>query len=241
MLYLSACIAFFSAPLLYPYGIGAVKSVFSTVFNRSSRQPSKQGTIFRSAWFKVIIWTASLLITLIAIRYNTIIHRFILADNRHYMFYVFRYTILRHPLIKYLLAPIYLFSFYLLLSAMSNPKPVQKSAPKIPETEAAGTSTSFAIIWLVSTALSLVTAPLVEPRYFIIPWVIWRLHVPRLPLKARTAPSNAVKYWLYAGHDHRLWLETIWFLAINVVTGYMFLFRGFSWVQEPGKVQRFMW
>jgi alpha-1,2-glucosyltransferase len=38
-----------------------------------------------------------------------------------------------------------------------------------------------------------------------------------------------------------LWGETFWFLLINTVTGYVFLYRGFEWPQEPGKVQRFMW
>jgi len=36
-------------------------------------------------------------------------------------------------------------------------------------------------------------------------------------------------------------LETVWYIAINAVTGYLFLYRGFEWPQEPGKVQRFMW
>ena len=46
---------------------------------------------------------------------------------------------------------------------------------------------------------------------------------------------------LWAKHDHRLWLETVWFLIVNGVTCYVFLFKGFEWPQEKGKVQRFMW
>lgn len=42
-------------------------------------------------------------------------------------------------------------------------------------------------------------------------------------------------------YDHRLWLETAWFLVINIAVGYMFLYKGFEWPQEPGTVQRFMW
>ena len=38
-----------------------------------------------------------------------------------------------------------------------------------------------------------------------------------------------------------LWLETAWFMLVNVATGYVFLYRDFSWPQEPGKVQRFLW
>ena len=52
---------------------------------------------------------------------------------------------------------------------------------------------------------------------------------------------EASKAVLYKRHDDRLWLETVWFLTINLVTGYIFLYWGFEWPQEPGKVQRFMW
>ena len=37
--------------------------------------------------------------------------------------------------------------------------------------------TSTALVLFLTTCLSLMTAPLVEPRYFILPWVMWRLLV----------------------------------------------------------------
>src|SRR3984885_6422543 len=40
------------------------------------------------------------------------------------------------------------------------------------------TRVSFVLVWLSPTTLSLVTAPLVEPRYFIIPWLVWRMNIP---------------------------------------------------------------
>lgn len=46
---------------------------------------------------------------------------------------------------------------------------------------------------------------------------------------------------LWLEHDHRLWLETVWFLVVNAVTGWIFLNKGFTWLQEPQNVQRFMW
>lgn len=49
---------------------------------------------------------------------------------------------------------------------------------------------------------------------------------------------------LLRGYDNRLWAETVWFLAINAVTGYVFLYRGFEWDvegDERDRVQRFMW
>jgi alpha-1,2-glucosyltransferase len=195
-------------------------------------------------------------IILITIKYNTLIHPFTLADNRHYVFYVFRYTILRHPLIRYLLAPAYMLSFYLAHLALSTPPPPAQSKPLATRPlESDGPRTSFLLIFILATALSLITAPLVEPRYFIIPWVVWRLHVPRVasqPPQKRSRRgksragvlariAGAVRSWVREGGDVRLWGETVWFLLINAVTGYVFLYRGFEWPQEPGNVQRFMW
>ena len=111
---------------------------------------------------------------------------------------------------------------------------------------------SFTLIWLATTALQVITAPLVEPRYFILPWIFWRLHVPlRLPpatavedvpaQQKRGAVSRSLRARWWEEYDHRLWLETAWLVAVNVGTGWVFLKWGFVWAQEPGKVQRFMW
>lgn len=268
LLYLFAFTAFFSLPLLITPTLNFLTSMW---------------TLLQLPLFPRLVWqylrttaycAGALGVTLLIIHYNTIIHPFTLADNRHYVFYVFRYTILRLPIIRYLLAPIYLlcgWAAYLTLCSSSTStlhfaretkakESLKKGNVKIESSKVVtlskdqqGTRTSFLIIFLLTTALSLITAPLVEPRYFIIPWVIWRLHVPPLPTKvsqvvpntrATTAPASIpgwLRYWAYENHDYRLWLETLYFLAINAVTGYVFLFKGFTWPQEPGKVQRFMW
>ena len=262
MLYIWAFFAFFSAPLLYPYAIETLVRLNHMVMGSSQTATSGANKPIQcQIWFKAILTIAALCVTCAIVHFNTIIHPFTLADNRHYVFYAFRYTILRHPLIKYALAPIYLGCAWLAFLALAGPerperpnvntstskKSIKKTAATngeqssifSPPVEKDTTNTSFVIIWLISTALSLMTAPLVEPRYFIIPWAIWRLHVPALP--ANISETGRLKYWAYAGHDHRLWLETFWFLAINVVTGWVFLYKGFEWPQEPGLVQRFMW
>jgi alpha-1,2-glucosyltransferase len=266
MLYVWPFIAFFSAPLIIPMGVLFLQNLTSLVsiplFPRLVRK-----YFFVSAYVVIALAT-----TLLIIKYNTITHPFTLADNRHYMFYVFRYTILRHPLIRYILAPVYLgcaYLVYLTLSGLAelhprlrlqgedSPKTIREKLqkPDIKDDEDGGPTTSFLIILLLTTALSLITAPLVEPRYFIIPWVMWRLNVPPLPTKANLRSRHRgknnrytserffdfVRYWGWEGHDYRLWLETAWFLLINVATGYIFLYRGFEWPQEPGKLQRFMW
>ncbi|KAG4432984.1 hypothetical protein IFR05_011528 [Cadophora sp. M221] len=265
MLYIWPFIAFFSAPLIAPVGVTFLQRLLKLVslplFPRLVWQ-----YIFVAAYTGLALAT-----TLVIIKFNTIIHPFTLADNRHYMFYVFRYTVLKHPLARYILAPVYLICGYLVYLTLGSQSSISSHTLKYKNhskdsddqvrgqgkitTDPEGPTTSFVLILLVTTALSLITAPLVEPRYFIIPWVIWRLNVSSLPSQStplksgnRAGPQDNsdrvvawVKFWGWQGHDHRLWLETAWFLSINAVTGYMFLYRGFEWKQELGNVQRFMW
>ncbi|KAL2384752.1 hypothetical protein RJZ90_001764 [Blastomyces dermatitidis] len=141
---------------------------------------------------------------LVAVHLNTIVHPFTLADNRHYVFYIFR-ILLRHPVIKYLATLIYFVCGWAVLAtfgatslrpsaaytaaATTIPtRPLQETQPTKtikPISDTAGIEpmrnspvrVSFVLIWLIATSLSLITAPLVEPRYFLIPWVIWRLHL----------------------------------------------------------------
>ena len=192
------------------------------------------------------------------VRYNTIVHPFTLADNRHYMFYVFR-LLLRRPSIKYLAIPIYYFCMHAVLLAATStqepPKGTDSSYEKfqdkqtseqgqvsMPQEPKSNQRASWLLIWLATTILSLCTAPLVEPRYCILPWIMWRLHIPMPTAVSKPqAEENHFQKAFRIIFDHRLWLETLWLLLINAVTGYMFLYRGFEWKQELGNVQRFMW
>jgi alpha-1,2-glucosyltransferase len=224
MLYIWPFITFFSWPLLLPQ-ILDIKTL-------RSRMP-------RPA---VAITIMALMTTIV--HFNTVVHPFTLADNRHYMFYVFR-ILLRYPLIKYLAVPMYFICAWLVISALGSSSP------------GGGERVSFVLVWLASTALSLVTTPLVEPRYFMVPWLIWRLHVPsamQSPAAAhKETDSNSKKETAAAEKQdtahpalnwiepHVLWIELAWFLLINGATCWFFLERPFEWVQEPGKLQRFMW
>lgn len=152
--------------------------------------------------------------------------------------------------IRYLAAPIYVLCGYGILQ-MLGAKPaaavavvVGKKAKQVPA-PSTGNPSSFVLVWLITTALSLVTAPLVEPRYCIIPWIMWRLRVPVPAAEQRQLVQSETKEKnLKQGRSWALYgtvVETLWFIAIAFGTGYMFLYRGFSWPQEPGKIQRFMW
>ncbi|KAF5012902.1 hypothetical protein FDECE_1076 [Fusarium decemcellulare] len=269
---------------------------------------------------KIVLWPvylfATVLLSLIVVRYNTIIHPFTLADNRHYMFYVFRYTIRRASWIRYALVVPYTFARWMTWGTMAGcsqwlffgyedacsayytewekapflsypfwinrgvsarqtdtpfPTPIsntpteaevseQKKAmaedPLLASVEQASTSTG--LIFLLATTLSLMTAPLVEPRYFIIPWVMWRLLVPAWRVHDHEGPFGVVRILsqhprlsplvrAFQRYDLRLVLETVWFIAINAATGYIFLTKPYVWRAEDGtlldegRLQRFMW
>ncbi|KAF2101094.1 hypothetical protein NA57DRAFT_37047 [Rhizodiscina lignyota] len=245
MLYIWPYFVFFSFPLMLPSALRLALHLLSRAPGLSPRSKEAKTNLPR-----LCIFAAFSAIAALVIRVNTIVHPFTLADNRHYMFYVFR-ILLRNGFTKYGAAPTYVLCAYLSINALGGseaseiPRKEEKCVKKGQDiakqtaTRSDGScNASFVIVWLASTALSLVTAPLVEPRYFIIPWVVWRLHVPAYRFAATSGrnPTHALQE-----HDHRLWLETLWFFAINAATGYMFLYRGFSWPQEPGNIQRFMW
>lgn len=245
------------------------------------------------------------------VKYNTIIHPFTLADNRHYMFYIFRYTIRQPGLLRFYLVAPYLLSAGLVLGALTlgdrtlspaampffnhpflEPPVEERAVPsstgpsgskkgtavpnkrketaeaeapaapnvpylmkshfdEVPSTSWTAPLTTLLLL-ILATTLSLITAPLVEPRYFIIPWIMWRLHVPAWSTKE--LPSvfwriPIVRQVLQLGRvvDLRLLLETAWFCAINYMTMRIFITRPFQWRAEDGtlldegRFQRFMW
>jgi alpha-1,2-glucosyltransferase len=169
MLYIWPCIVFFSWPALLP----------------------SIARLSRKTLPRVPVALAAMGLMLLAVHLNTVIHPFTLADNRHYVFYVFR-ILLRHAVIKYAAIPVYFTCAWLVIDAMGGmptgneskvrqktkrDKGHDQTPPTRPMPEDS-TRVSFVLVWLFATTLSLVTAPLVEPRYFIIPWLVWRMNIP---------------------------------------------------------------
>ncbi|KAK4031835.1 glycosyltransferase, partial [Parachaetomium inaequale] len=272
MLYIWPLFAFFSAPLLIP-------SILSAITNPSQYLQSLLSlTSKRAVLFSAPYTLLTILLSLAIVQYNTIIHPFTLADNRHYMFYIFRHTILRSPAIRLSLVAVYTAGRWLVWDQLAGTSHATTPAPPTPNTttpepnpkadtpeggkpetdtllpflDASPTSkqassspppTSTALLWLLTTALSLITAPLVEPRYFILPWVFYRLLVPAWCVSDTTflagSEAKGRRGWLWTVRrkvDVRLVLETVWFVGINVGTMYMFLWRGFYWRGEDGGV-----
>ena len=239
MLYIWPYIALFSLPLIVGPLLRPVSSSLPARL-RTAYRDSLTGPI-KLLVPNVLVSIIFILGSLVAVHYNTIIHPYTLADNRHYVFYVFR-IIRRYPSIKYLAAPVYYTCAWLTIKALTSSVPSKNAAkgnrdgPASNDVVRRPCHVSFIIVWLATTSLSVMTAPLVEPRYFIIPWIMWRLHVPHAStLSLGTRAPGKVSY------DIRLILETLWLLAINGFISYTFLYRTFSWPSEPGKVQRFIW
>lgn len=243
MLYFWPYIAFFSAPILVRPLFQAILRILPNSF-RSSHTVESSTPSLRLLDFLVPSLFA--IGAIAAVHFNTIIHPYTLADNRHYVFYVFR-ILRQHPAIRYLAIPVYCVCAWLALRALGTTSneaqaPNEKENNDHPisvDTRRQPCQTSFVVVWLITTTLSVVTAPLVEPRYFIVPWIIWRLNV-QTSTASLSKNKNSIKK---TKKQYDVWLgfETLWLLAIDAAVTYVFIFRGFTWPSEPGKVQRFIW
>ncbi|KAF8139973.1 glycosyltransferase family 59 protein [Boletus edulis] len=129
----------------------------------------------------------------------TVHHPFLLADNRHYTFYVWRRVFMLHSIVPYLFIPGYqacAWAWWL---------------------RVAGDQTLLQTLVLpLASLITLLPTPLLEPRYFMVPYIL---------LRAQVEDVSSVG----------LVVEGLWYGAINLVTIYVFLYR------ERAGVGRFMW
>ena len=132
-------------------------------------------------------------------------HKFLLADNRHYTFYIWSKFFKRHSLMKYVLSPVYYFCIFCLYRLLSSNRK----------------SFGWIIAYTVCVCACLIPQKLLEFRYFIIPFVIYRLNV----------RNNSIKH---------LFIEILIYSSVNLVTVYLFLFKTFKWPSST-ETQRFMW
>ncbi|KAI3995847.1 hypothetical protein MKX01_020382 [Papaver californicum] len=140
----------------------------------------------------------------LSVHYFSIAHPYLLADNRHYTFYIWRRVIQYQWLMKYLLIPLYVYSWLSIIHDLG------KGRQKI-----------WVLVFFLACAGVLVPAPLIEFRYYTIPFYFLILH----------SQINDYRSWLLMG---------VAYAAVNIFTMWMFLFRPFYWSHEPG-TQRFIW
>ncbi|XP_027352242.1 dol-P-Glc:Glc(2)Man(9)GlcNAc(2)-PP-Dol alpha-1,2-glucosyltransferase isoform X1 [Abrus precatorius] len=146
----------------------------------------------------------ALVIGILSVHSFSVAHPYLLADNRHYPFYLWRKVIMAHWSIKYLLVPVYICSWFSIIRMLG------KFRSKI-----------WVLAYFLATAAVLIPAPLIEFRYYTIPFYIMALH----------CDIRDDRSWLFTG--------TL-YIGVNIFTMMMFLFRPFHWDHEPG-IQRFIW
>lgn len=133
----------------------------------------------------------------------TFVHKYLLADNRHFPFYVWKRIFQKHEFVRFLLVPAYLFAAWNFIDTLN----------------------ARSMFWILVLCVCLVAATvpqkLLEFRYFILPYLLYRVHVPLSSLP-------------------RLLLEIALYTAVNAVTLYIFIQKTFQWPDRP-EVQRFMW
>ncbi|UMM11782.1 hypothetical protein L5515_000892 [Caenorhabditis briggsae] len=130
-------------------------------------------------------------------------HPYLLADNRHFTFYIWQ-RFLSNPAIRTSIAPLYMFSARFMATSTRNIHFFHK------------------FLFVFATAAVLIPAHLFEMRYYIVPYVIWRL----------SATNNRNKILLF--------LEITSQITILFIVLFLFLFKTFEWPNEPGIKQRFM-
>lgn len=138
----------------------------------------------------------------------TIVHIFLLSDNRHYTFYIYKKLLLSKysPIVA---VPLYHFATWVIISTLLKSKRLALSPITI---------TTF----IGATCLTLIPSPLFEPRYYIVPLIVYRIFVKPV------------------GKNRSL-LEFIWLNSINVLTTLIFFTYEFKWESEGDILQRICW
>ncbi|KAG0654607.1 glucosyltransferase [Rhodotorula mucilaginosa] len=219
--YFLAFAAFFFSPHLL--GVSQVKQSISGSLQTPSR---------------IVGSILALGLILYSIHNYTVAHPFLLADNRHYAFYLWRRIINLHPYARYALAPGYFVAGRLLWIQLAR---------------AGRMTVSTLILLLGATCAVLIPSPLLEPRYFLTSLLILRLYLSPSPsISSSSSSSSTYTHRL----RRRLLLEAVLYLAVQAVCVWLFLERPFKWEfeigadgkglqgrdeRELGRWQRFMW
>ncbi|XP_033744747.1 putative Dol-P-Glc:Glc(2)Man(9)GlcNAc(2)-PP-Dol alpha-1,2-glucosyltransferase [Pecten maximus] len=108
---------------------------------------------------KFILVLAFCSVSFVLIYKFTYVHKYLLADNRHYVFYVWSKIFRRHDSVKYALIPVYCYAAWQVHECLKHKNVFWKS------------------VFFICLLLSTVPQKLMEFRYFIIPYLILRLNM----------------------------------------------------------------
>lgn len=156
----------------------------------------------------------------LALHRGTLSHPFLLADNRHYTFYLWRRGFARFPHLNLCLLPLYALSAHWVCARVYEGANPNGSSSSFVILGLSGNNSLKAALLALAAALVLLPAHLLEPRYWTTPLVVALLEMP---------PPSPID----------LNIATLGFAALNLVTVHMFLHHPFKW--GDGSVARFMW
>lgn len=118
-------------------------------------------------WIRTLVAVAAIGVI---VELNTVEHPYLLADNRHYTFYVWNRFYAAHPAARFAIVPAYVFG----LAAINTSLAMTRTA-------------GFRLCLTLCTVMALCFQQLIEVRYFLVPFLYVRLH------------SSAVgRWWLAA-------------------------------------------
>lgn len=100
------------------------------------------------------------ILCIIAVHFNTIVHPYLLADNRHYTFYIWNRFYGRYLSFRYTIIPIYIFAWYVICKVMF-----------------VNNDISTLIIYLTAITGLLVPQKLIDVRYYFVPYIIFKLNL----------------------------------------------------------------
>ncbi|KYN03925.1 PREDICTED: putative Dol-P-Glc:Glc(2)Man(9)GlcNAc(2)-PP-Dol alpha-1,2-glucosyltransferase [Cyphomyrmex costatus] len=179
--YFSAFVSLFSWPYVIPHWQTCLRFL-------------RQHWIFASGAIALMAMT---------ICFNTLVHPYILADNRHYSFYVWNRYMGRYAVFKYLLIPIYCASLFAMSRNIAHLRFLTQ------------------INYVICVCIVLIPQLLVEPRYFILPYIFYRLNMKR--------PER----W-------QIICEAFTIIVINFLQFMIFSIKVFYWKDQP-YAQRISW
>lgn len=182
------------------------------------------GLIFNAAWIPILF---------MFIQSFTIIHPFILADNRHLTFYIVRHFIIRTETSKYELLPFYHFSFYIVYRMFKENSNIFKDKNNNYKRTVA--SPIMYYIYMLCTFGVVCLSPLFEPRYYILPYIFFRLFT-------RPSDTPLINFWLLKEHNTKIRYvgEILWLWFWTQALYLIFLQVTFEW-EDIAELQRIIW
>ncbi|XP_076068657.1 alpha-1,2-glucosyltransferase Alg10 [Oratosquilla oratoria] len=96
---------------------------------------------------------------LVVVHTNTLAHPYLLADNRHYTFYLWNRFYAAYPVFKYIMVPVYMFGAFMIKAFIQHK------------------SFAFKTMFIVCLSACVGLQTLLEFRYFIVPFLLCRLQV----------------------------------------------------------------